>query len=146
MGVRIKLINKSGRIRIPLILFQGNHSIRMNRMEKNYMKKEMDFMENNLAIQKFQVKITVIKKIFNEEFIAECAANPDKWTECTHFKIGDSFITDLEQPWGMPEGFCGWAWADIQRTVYGMARGGQDVFLTCCTDGYRPVIFKLEKV
>lgn len=46
----------------------------------------------------------------------------------------------------MPEGFCGWAWADMQKLVYGMARGGQDVFVTCCTDGYRPVVFKLEKV
>lgn len=103
-------------------------------------------MENNLAIQKHQVKITVMKKIFNEEFIADCAANPDAWTECTHFHLGEEFVTDLEQPWKMPEGFCGWAWADIQRTIYGMARGGQDVFLTCCTDGYRPVIFKLEKL
>jgi uncharacterized repeat protein (TIGR04076 family) len=45
----------------------------------------------------------------------------------------------------MPEGFCGWAWADIQKLVYGMARGGQKVFVTCCTDGYRPVVFKLER-
>ena len=43
-------------------------------------------------------------------------------------------------------GFCGWAWADIEKLVYGMARGGNDVFVTCCTDGYRPVVFKLEKV
>jgi uncharacterized repeat protein (TIGR04076 family) len=46
----------------------------------------------------------------------------------------------------MPEGFCGWAWADIQDKVWGMARGGANVFVTCCTDGYRPVIFKLEKL
>ena len=25
----------------------------------------------------------------------------------------------------MPEGFCGWAWADIQKLVYGMARAGR---------------------
>ena len=103
-------------------------------------------MKNNLTIQKHQIRITVVKKTFNEEFIEECAANPDNWSECTHFQVGDVFLTDIERPWDQPEGFCGWAWADIQRTVYGMARGAQDVFLTCCTDGYRPVIFKLEKI
>lgn len=103
-------------------------------------------MTNDLTIQKFRVSITVMKKTFNDEFISEYAADPDIWTECTHFKVGDEYITDLEQPWKMPEGFCGWAWADIQRMVYGMARGAQDVFITCCTDGYRPVIFKLEKI
>lgn len=103
-------------------------------------------MSNNLRVQKYQVRITVLKKTFNREYIADYAAEPEKWTECTHFSIGDEFVTDIQQPWNMPEGFCGWAWADIQRMVYGMARGGQDVFLTCCTDGYRPVIFKLEKI
>ena len=28
----------------------------------------------------------------------------------------------------------------------GMARGGPNVFVTCCTDGYRPVLFLLEKL
>ena len=97
-------------------------------------------MSNNLSIEKHRVKITVMKKLFHEELVQDYAANPEVWTPCTQFKIGDEFITDPERPWDMPEGFCGWAWADIQRTVYGMARGGQDVFITCCTDGYRPVV------
>ena len=103
-------------------------------------------MANTLTIQKHRVKITVMKKLYNPDMVRDFAANPDSWTPCSHFEIGDEFITDLERPWDMPEGFCGWAWADIQRTVYGMARGGQDMFITCCTDGYRPVIFKLEKI
>ena len=102
-------------------------------------------MKNDLSIKKHRVKITVLKKTFNEEFIEQYAANPDIWSECTHFQVGDQFLTDLEHPSNMPEGFCGWAWADMQKLVYGMARGGQDCFLTCCTDGYRPVIFALEK-
>ena len=67
--------------------------------------------------------------------VEKYAASPEKWSPCTHFNVGDEFITDLERPWDIPRGFCGWAWADIQRTVYGMARGGQDVFITCRTDG-----------
>ena len=103
-------------------------------------------MKKNLKIESRGVRITVMKKLYNPELVADYAANPQSWSPCTHFEVGDVFETDLNRPWDMPVGFCGWAWADIQRTVYGMARGGQDVFVTCCTDGYRPVIFLLEKL
>ena len=103
-------------------------------------------MTNNLTIQKHKLKITVLKKHFHQEFVDKYAANPGAWSECKHFEIGQEFTTSFDRPWDMPEGFCGWAWADIQKLVYGMARGGQDSFVTCCTDGYRPVIFLLEKV
>ena len=102
--------------------------------------------EQRSVYPKTSGKNYVMKKLYNPDLVELYAANPESWTPCTHFEVGDEFITDLERPWDMPEGFCGWAWADIQRTVYGMARGGQDVFVTCCTDGYRPVIFKLEKL
>ena len=99
-----------------------------------------------MQLRDFQIKITVLRKTFHQDFVDKYAANPGKWTPCDHFEIGQEFVTSKEQPWVMPAGFCGWAWADMQKLVYGMARGGQDVFVTCCTDGYRPVIFKLEKL
>jgi uncharacterized repeat protein (TIGR04076 family) len=103
-------------------------------------------MVNDLKIEKHQVRITVLKKHFHEEFVARYAADPARWTDCQHFEVGQEFLTAFDAPWEMPQGFCGWAWADIQKLVYGMARGGQDAFVTCCTDGYRPVIFCLEKL
>lgn len=103
-------------------------------------------MSNNLTIQTHQVRITVLKKLFHSEFVEKYAANPAHWTPCQHLEIGQEFVTTRDAPWEMPAGFCGWAWADMQKLVYGMARGGQDVFVTCCTDGYRPVVFKLEKI
>jgi len=103
-------------------------------------------MGNDLTVERHRVRITVLKKHFHAEFVAKYACNPQRWTECGHFEVGQEFVTSREAPWALPEGFCGWAWADIQKLVYGMARGGQDVFVTCCTDGYRPVIFKLEKL
>ena len=103
-------------------------------------------MKPEYALESHQVKITVMKKTYNPELVEEYTVDPSKWSPCQHFEVGDEFITDLDSPWTMPEGFCGWAWADIQRTVYGMARGGQKVFITCCTDGYRPVMFKLERL
>ena len=103
-------------------------------------------MSNDLTVEEHQVRITVLKKHFHKEFVEKYAPNPEDSTECKQFKVGQQFVTSREAPWEMPEGFCSWAWADIQKLVYGMARGGQDVFVTCCTDGYRPVVFKLEKM
>jgi uncharacterized repeat protein (TIGR04076 family) len=49
--------------------------------------------------------------------------------------------------------FCSWAWADIQRDVVHLALGGdfpwikeKGIGISCCTDGLRPVIFKLERL
>jgi uncharacterized repeat protein (TIGR04076 family) len=103
-------------------------------------------MANSLTIEKHQIRITVLKKHFHQEFVDRYAADPESWTACSHFEVGQQFVTARDAPWQMPEGFCGWAWADMQKLVYGMARGGQDAFVTCCTDGYRPVVFCLEKL
>lgn len=103
-------------------------------------------MSNNISIGRHRARITVLKKLFHGDFVEKYAYKPESWTSCQHFEVGQEFITSKETPWEMPEGFCGWAWADMQKLVYGMARGGQNVFVTCCTDGYRPVIFKLEKI
>jgi len=99
-----------------------------------------------MVLKKHQVKITVMKKLFHQDMVDKYAAQPEKWAPCSHFELSQEFVTSLESPWEMPAGFCGWAWADIQKLVYGMARGSQEVFITCCTDGYRPVVFKLEKL
>ena len=88
-------------------------------------------------LQAHRVRITVMKKLFHEELVKEYD---------THFEVGQVFETSLESPWEMPAGFCGWAWADLQKLVYGMARGGQETFVSCCTDGYRPVVFLLERI
>ena len=96
------------------------------------------------------VRITVVKKTFNEDFV-------DKYTEgvrwqpkgcCHDFEIGQEFISDGH----MPGGFRDWAWADIQKYVMTLARGGNMVgvkpgmFITCCTDGFRPLFYKLERI
>lgn len=86
-------------------------------------------MSNELTIRRHRVRITVLKKHFHKEFVQKYACNPESWTECRHFEEGQEFLTSREAPWKMPEGFCGWAWADIQKLVYGMARGGQNVFV-----------------
>lgn len=73
-------------------------------------------------------------------------------TKCQQFKKGQEFIVekDLEKP----KDFCSWAWSDIQRDVVVLSFGGhfpaikEGIYVTysCCTDGLRPVIFRLEKI
>jgi uncharacterized repeat protein (TIGR04076 family) len=97
-----------------------------------------------------RVRITVVKKTFNEEF-AEEYGEPGafKPVGCCHdLEIGREFVCDGH----MPDGFPDWAWTDIQKYVVVLARGGNfvgakpGVFVTCCTDGFRPVFYKLERI
>ena len=92
-----------------------------------------------------RVKITVLRKLRHDDLIEQYTDTGD-WSECSHFDVGQEFVVSADKPWELPDGFCGWAWADIQKSVWGMARGGPNVFVSCCTDGYRPVLFKLEKL
>jgi len=98
-------------------------------------------------------KITVLKTCLNSELAKEFCQN--EVSTCPLFKEGQEFISGLEKP----EGFCDWAWNDMLRFVTVLLSGGnfkEDLFqgwmkdentmITCCTDGIRPVIFKLERV
>jgi len=102
-------------------------------------------MTTQMVHAKHAVKITVIKKLHHKDLI-EAYTDEGDWSACSHFEVGQEYVVPGDTPWHMPEGFCGWAWADMQKIVWGMARGGVNVFVTCCTDGYRPVVFLLEKI
>jgi uncharacterized repeat protein (TIGR04076 family) len=72
-------------------------------------------------------------------------------TPCPNYHEGQEFIVANDAK--MPEGFCFWAWADIQRDVAAIMYGAdipwiskKGTMINCCTDGLRPVIFKLERL
>jgi uncharacterized repeat protein (TIGR04076 family) len=98
----------------------------------------------------YDVKITVLKKIKTGEILEEYAA-PSIESECPAAKEGIAYISKGVK---MPNDFfCDWAWSDIQRDVAVLTFGGEfpsvkkkDTKISCCTDGLRPVIFKLERV
>jgi uncharacterized repeat protein (TIGR04076 family) len=53
----------------------------------------------------------------------------------------------------MPDGFCGWAWRDLYKDLSVMVMGGnfdpwveKGLIYTSCSDGIRPVSFKLERL
>ena len=95
------------------------------------------------------VKITVLRRSPNRDLIKKYTESPDEWVPCQRLKDAQEFVSEDVN---MPSGFCSWAWADIQKYVMVLARGGNfvgvkpGVFITCCTDGFRPVLFKLERV
>jgi uncharacterized repeat protein (TIGR04076 family) len=93
------------------------------------------------------VRITVLKRLHHEDLLEKYADHP--WEPCERLSVGQQY---LSQGANMPEGFCSWAWSDIQKYVLTLARGGnligakKGMFVTCCTDGFRPVVFALERV
>ncbi|MFA9437964.1 MAG: TIGR04076 family protein, partial [Candidatus Bathyarchaeota archaeon] len=71
--------------------------------------------------------------------------------KCDYFTDGQVIMVDFNL--NQPEGFCSWAWADIQRDIAHLALGGDfrwinkpGSMVSCCTDGLRPVVFKLERI
>ncbi len=101
-----------------------------------------------------KVKITVAKKVHNKDMFggnppAEFTVTP----ECDQFEVGQEFTVNENEPGRCPSGFCSWAFADIQRDIMHLLFGGdypwmkeKGVAVSCCTDGIRPVIFKLQRV
>ncbi len=93
------------------------------------------------AQKKYLVKLTVLRRGFEKEF-ADRFRN-GQGAPCPKFKDGQEFT--ITSQWAMPAGFCEWAWGDIRTYIH-------DVFATgattvgCCTDGFRPVFFKIERL
>jgi len=98
-------------------------------------------------------KITVLKRSLNKDLIDEFIS--EEYTEmerCEIFKEGQEIIIDPNIP-KVPEGFCDWAWADIKSDIMLVASGGDIIgmkhkgtVITGCSDWFRPVIFKVERI
>jgi uncharacterized repeat protein (TIGR04076 family) len=102
-----------------------------------------------VEMQISDVRITVLKKLQTGEVFEQYAVDGMTPT-CNLLKDGAEFVSRRMQ---MPEGFCSWAWADVQRDVIHLALGGdfpwvneKGKMISCCTDGLRPVVFKLERM
>lgn len=98
-----------------------------------------------------RVKITVLKKTFDQELADEYGANG--LGPCPMLRQGDVFFADYAKP----DGFCDEAWKAIYQYVFALAHGSSKelfyygdwirkpgVAICSCNDGIRPVIFKLE--
>ena len=98
---------------------------------------------------KKKLKITVVKRDFYKDLADEYAADKNIGV-CEAVKDGQVYILEgLDKP----EDFCSWAWADLQRDVVAIQFGANypwikqpNTVISCCTDGLRPVVFKLELI
>jgi uncharacterized repeat protein (TIGR04076 family) len=97
-------------------------------------------------------KITVLKRMFNQDLVREyCASEADL---CPVFTEGQEFIYEAYGDGNKPEGFCEQAWNDIYKYVLALSVNGNftgwmkkdGINIVCCTDGLRPVVFKLERI
>ena len=86
-------------------------------------------------------KITVLKKTVHNDLYEQYRGKQGKL--CTLVEEGQEFI--VTSPYKPPEGFCEWAWADIRQYIMAVYSGREGAVVACCTDGFRPVIFKLER-
>jgi uncharacterized repeat protein (TIGR04076 family) len=95
------------------------------------------------------VRITVVKRSLNEDIVeAYFPERKGKIVPCGVFQDGQVFEIKGRVP-EKPQGFCDWAWVDIHQIV-AMAFVGVEpphgLAFPCCTDGLRPVTFRIESV
>ncbi len=87
------------------------------------------------------VRITVLKHAVQQDM--------QKYTKseirpCTAVRDGQEFTA--EQPFSKPAGMCDWAWADMRPMIPFVFFGRMEQTVVCCTDGFRPVFFRLERL
>ncbi len=87
------------------------------------------------------VRITVLKHAVQTDFQKY---RKDEIRPCTVVKDGQQFV--INQPWSKPQGMCDWAWADIRVYMPYLFSGQWEQSVACCTDGFRPVFFRLERM
>ncbi len=99
-----------------------------------------------------KIRITVVQRELYPDLV-EAYGSPSMKEKglprCQTFEDGQVF--EIEGSLVMPEGFCSWAWADLQRDFAMMLFGPPDYwkdqpFLVCCTDGFRPVVFRIDHI
>ena len=107
-----------------------------------------------------ECKITVIRKECFDNLQEKYLSNP-RSGPCPVFEVGQEFILERNSKrddfWHMLDGPfpCAEAWDCISRYVYTALQGGsimkgwtndEKMMIACCSDGTRPVIFKLERI
>ena len=102
--------------------------------------------------ERHKVKITVLKRTKPSEMFDKSPVTLlHPMGPCERYNDGQEFVvgSDLKRP----EGLCVWAWYPIYPLVTALIYGGtfpwykeKDVAISCCSDGLRPVIFKLERI
>ena len=96
-----------------------------------------------------RIRITVVKCLEVPD-LAEKFASSGHWGKCW-LKEGQVFEVEGGSDYPTPDGFCSWAWADIQRDEAWVSLSGiqsqhkvPGTAIACCTDGLNTVFFRFE--
>ena len=98
-----------------------------------------------------KLKVTVVRCFTNEEIFGDEVPNhlDSSISPCQQYYPGQVFIMEsLDRP----EGFCNWAYDDIYRDMAHLWMDGDfpvgkpGTMFSSCTDGKKPVVFKLERI
>jgi len=100
----------------------------------------------------YSVKITVIKKSFDEDLAKMYLTDGIEAGACPIFEVGNQYIIGDE--FEAPSGFCTWAWQDIFYVVHTLRNGGsfdpwinrKGAQVVCCSDAVRPICFLIERI
>ena len=99
-----------------------------------------------------KLKITVLKRLDPKDLFEAYPVKEQSWfVPCSTYEDGQEII--VEENLRMPEGFCPSAWQTIYPNIRTLGFGGnlpyfdeEGVAVTCCADGMRPVLFKIERI
>lgn len=94
-------------------------------------------------------RITVLKRMLNKDITEEYCNR--EIMPCEKFYEGQGFIIE---DWERPEDFCEWAWNDMHQSYRALMTGDasegwmkdEGTLIYSCTDGLRPVVFKIERL
>lgn len=131
-----------------------------NCMQKEKLRKQVQVNINKFAkrsksgdivVENSRLTITVLKKTDTKQIFGDRPPMGQAMEACSVFKEGQEFVVGEDRK--MPEGFCHWAWNDINKVVITLLYGGnfpwmkeKGTMVSCCTDGFRPVIFELRRI
>ena len=84
-------------------------------------------------------KITILRRMANHDLIE--AYQHKTPAPCDRLEDGQVFVVE---DWEIaPDEFCEWAWADLAKKIELAQQLG--VVVACCTDGFRPVVFEIDR-
>jgi len=99
-------------------------------------------------MERKKARITVLKCMANRR-IQEEHLKREAFGPCDAFEVGQTFVAG----WDVPAGFCNFAWADIYDDLGMIQCGGSpgyigpdNTMISCCRDGFCPVVFKIERL
>lgn len=105
-------------------------------------------------MERRKARVTVIKKMANLKVREQHAAgfdptDPRHELPCQFLEEGQSWVVGSQAP----DDFCHWAWADIHKDIVMIQCGGNpdyirpsNTMISCCCDGFNPVVFKIERL